>query len=132
MSFIKKYLNLDVDRQLNRLCQINPSFRITLRKYFFYYDAKLGLAYCHIPKVASLTWNRRFKELASTSLNSASKAEVRKYFQLPNKSQKELLNLLNSENVTSFIYFRHPLSRLVSFYRHKVGDVILNSYRLKF
>lgn len=92
-----------------------------VRKYYFYYHVKTGLAYCHIPKVASLTWNLRFKELAAPKLLRADQSQVRSHFKLPVKwTSRDVLSNLNSGNVTSFVFFRHPLSRLASFYRHKV------------
>ena len=92
-----------------------------LRPYFFFLAPRNGLAYCHIPKVSSGTWASRFAELLPKSQINVTRPKLRKIFALP-ANREMALEQLQRPNLTSIVFTRHPLSRIVSFYKHKMVD----------
>ncbi|CAL4135057.1 unnamed protein product [Meganyctiphanes norvegica] len=114
-----------------------PSISNKVNAWEFLINYKYNLVWCNVFKAASTTWMYVYNRLAGYddqtlnmySLNTQEKwyksplQLARKCYQRP--SEKELLTVMQSEpQSTSFMVTRHPLERLVSYYRNKYIDDI--------
>ncbi|TRY73976.1 hypothetical protein TCAL_17430 [Tigriopus californicus] len=103
--------------RLNRQCQIHqpriPRVKFQPRFHRFLLEPQTGLAYCHVPKVASSFWY---------SIFSAVVPGVPKNFSCLHDIMLSLSTRVDDlpQNASKMIFVRHPLKRLVSAYAEKI------------
>ncbi|CAL4114623.1 unnamed protein product [Meganyctiphanes norvegica] len=104
-----------------------PNKNYKANAWEFLVNKEHGLVWCNIFKAASSTWFYNFNLLAGYTKKHLAKSKntpvqlARKYYNRP--SVDELLEILHGESrPLAFLITRHPLERLVSYYRNKFFD----------
>lgn len=109
---------------------LTPLQRRTLFKQILVND-KYGFLYCYVPKVACSNWKRVLKVLNGDLEN------VNVNIKMNHKSDLVFLGSLKQEEINyrlknyfKFMFVREPMSRLLSAYRNKFGEIV--SYQKKY
>lgn len=108
--------------RLHKKCQqVKP--KVLLRKFrpkyhLFLMEPQTGLAYCHVPKVASSFWFSIFSHMISEIPNDLNLYNLHSTLL---KASTDVESL--PENAFKMIFVRHPLKRLISAYVEKFVDI---------